>query len=384
MPIRGKRNHGFKGAALSQVQENFTGVEYLIIDEYSVISQRELSWINRRCKQATGVTETYFGGINVILVEDLGQLPPVNGKILYHKNPSNEHDSEGYFLYCHFNTVIELIGNELVSGDNSDQERFRDLLTNVRNGIVTVDDWNLLKTRTPLMCDNIDTFNDALKLSYGNKKVAEDNFQSLKNLGIPIAKIKAVNNKAAASKLSSDDMGVLSLCVFLSVGARVMLTRNLWTEVGLCNWALETVYSIIYMSNVHPPSLPVAVMVKFDTYSGPSFFTDVSNCVPIPPCSSTSESLGSNFERTQFPLKLAWSITIHKSQGLTLPKVWIDLGNSERSPGLSYVAFSRVRALNNLVVEPMTLKRLQDISKTSSFQFRIEEEQRLHETAFRS
>ena len=226
LPIRGKLNHGIKGAALSQVKENFTGVEYLIIDEYSVISQRELSWINRRCKQATGVTETYFGGINVILVEDLGQLHDMNGKILYHKNPSNEHDSDGYFLYCQF--TIELIGNERVTGDNSDKS-FRGLLTNIRNGNVTVDDWNLLKPRTPLMCDNIDTFNDALKLSYGNKKVAEDKFQSLKNLGITIAIIKAVHNKAAASKLSSDYMGGLSLCVFLYVGARIMLTRNLWT-----------------------------------------------------------------------------------------------------------------------------------------------------------
>jgi len=49
--------------------------------------------------------------------------------------------------------------------------------------------------------------------------------------------------------------------------------------------------------------------------------------------------------RLQIPLTLAWAITIHKSQGLTLPKVWIDIGKSEKTPGVSYVALSRNKAL---------------------------------------
>ena len=121
----------------------------------------------------------------------------------------------------------------------------------------------------------------------------------------------------------------------------------------------------------------MAVLVKFDSYSGPSFLATEPNVVPIPPFSCTSESFGSNFERTQFPLKLAWAITIHKSQGLTLPKVWIDLGNSEKASGLSYVALSRVRDLSHLIVEPMTYERLSDISKSPALQARLQEERRL-------
>ena len=49
-------------------------------------------------------------------------------------------------------------------------------------------------------------------------------------------------------------------------------------------------------------------------------------------------------ERQQLPLKLAWALTIHKSQCLTLPKAVIDLGKSERTPGISYVAISRVKS----------------------------------------
>lgn len=47
--------------------------------------------------------------------------------------------------------------------------------------------------------------------------------------------------------------------------------------------------------------------------------------------------------RQQLPLKLAWAMTIHKCEGLTLSKAWIDLGSSERSPGITYVALSRVK-----------------------------------------
>lgn len=87
LPIKGRRNCELNGAALAQLQEN---VRYIIIDEYSVISQKELAWINRRCKQATGKFDLNFSGINIVLVGDLGQLLPVNGKVLYNDNPVTE------------------------------------------------------------------------------------------------------------------------------------------------------------------------------------------------------------------------------------------------------------------------------------------------------
>ena len=381
MPIKGKHAHDLNGAALAQVQERFVGVKYLIIDEYSVVSQRELSWINRRCKQATGIAESCFGGINIILVGDLGQLPPVSGKVLYDVNPINELESEGYFLYSQFCTVIELTRNERVKGQNFDRYQFCELLARVRDGEVSVSDWQLLLTRTATNCVDVNSFSNALRLSYGNKQVAEDNFNSLKAMNIPIAKCVTIHSKPLAARLSADDIGGLTPCLFLCVNARVMLTRNLWTEVGLCNGALGSVRNIIYAEGIFPPSLPAAVFIQFDTYTGPSFIHDIPNCVPIAPLSNSSETHGPNFERTQFPLKLAWAITIHKSQGLTLPKVWIDLGRKEQSPGLSYVALSRVRALEDLMIEPMSLDRLQDIKKNKRIQYRKVEEQRLHTLA---
>ena len=67
-----------------------------------------------------------------------------------------------------------------------------------------------------------------MKLSFGNEKVARDNYQQLKQLNEPIATINAKHNNSTAAKSSSDDMGSLMPQLLLSRGAKVMLTRNLW------------------------------------------------------------------------------------------------------------------------------------------------------------
>ena len=193
----------------------------------------------------------------------------------------------------------------------------------------------------------------------------------LKVLGEKIIEINAHHNHSQAKHLSAEDMGGLEPTIYLSKNARVMLTRNLWTEAGLCNGAMGTVRHIIFAENQTPPMLPIAIIVEFDDkeYIGPSFCEDIPNCVPIYPVTRFSNN--NDLERQQFPLKLAWSITIHKSQGLTLKKVWIDLGPSEKVAGLTYVALSRVQTLANLVIEPMTFDRLHSIQKTSNYKYRL-------------
>ena len=76
-----------------------------------------------------------------------------------------------------------------------------------------------------------------------------------------------------------------------------------------------------------------------------------------------------------------FSLTIHKSQGLTLPKAWIDIGKSERTAGVSYVAISRVKSLASCVIEPMTYERLTGLKSSANLQYRLEEENRLDQLA---
>ena len=116
-------------------------------------------------------------------------------------------------------------------------------------------------------------------------------------------------------------MSRLEPVVFLAKGARVMLTMNLWSSVGLCNGATGTVVDIIYQNNHQPPDLPIAVIVEFENYRGPVFNHNQPLCIPIYPITVTSE-VGCH-ERQQLPLRLAWALTIQKSQELTLPKAWI-------------------------------------------------------------
>ena len=124
-------------------------------------------------------------------------------------------------------------------------------------------------------------------------------------------------------------------------------------------------------------------MVKFDDYRGPSFSEELPSCVPIWPITVSAQSLQGIHERQQLPLRLAYTLTIHKSQGLTLCKTWVDIGKSEKkTPGITYVAIiSRVKTLTSLVIEPMTFDRLTNIKSSALLQYRIQEETRLDHMA---
>ena len=140
-----------------------------------------------------------------------------------------------------------------------------------------------------------------------------------------------------------------------------MLTANLWPEVGLCNGAAGTVMSILYAVSHCPPSLPNAVVVKFNKYIGPSILLDQPCTVPVPPI--TFEWCACNAKQScqQLPLKLRYVITIHKSQGQTLDKAVINLGKQEMAAGCTFVATSWVHSLEDCVLKPMSFQRLASI-----------------------
>ena len=193
--------------------------------------------------------------------------------------------------------------------------------------------------------------------------------------GHPVATIKAIHTGANASKSSPDDAGGLEPIICIAQGARIMLTSNLWVDTGLVNGAIGTVAAICYRDGQAPSSLPISVMVKFDSYSGPTY---PDSTVPICPVRRSWSMSGTQCSRLQLPLKLAWAVTIHKAQGLTLDTVVIHVGKKEFSSGLSYVACSRVWHLNDLLFDPpFPFQRLANLSRSQCLQERLREDSRL-------
>ena len=268
------------------------------------------------------------------------------------------------------------------SGQDPEQILFRDILLRLRNADTTNEDWNHLMKQTPTRVQDQSPFVSALRLFPTVEAVVDHNVAMLCECGHPIATIKAVHTGANAAKAPPDDAaeappddaGGLEPVVMLARSARVMLTSNLWVEVGLVNGAMGTVEAICYKDTT-PPHLTVAVMVRFDHYTGPTVH---DGTVPITPIRHSWSSSGGQCSHLQLPLKLAWAVTIHKCQGLTLDKVVIDIGKKEFSCGLTFVACSRVRKLRNtLFMPPFPLQRLKSIANSRRLQERKEEDQRL-------
>lgn len=198
----------------------------------------------------------------------------------------------------------------------------------------------------------------------------EHNVTKLHSSNQPVATIKAIHTGANATKASPDDAGGLDPIICIARGARVMLTANLWVEAGLVNGAMGTIHAICFKPGESPPNLPVSIMVQFDSYSGPKY---PDGTVPITPIRRSWCASGISCSRLQLPLKLAWAVTIHKAQGLTLDKVVIDVGKKEFSSGLTFVACSRVRHLSDVLFDPpFSFQRVANLSKSRRLQQRLE------------
>lgn len=146
------------------------------------------------------------------------------------------------------------------------------------------------------------------------------------------------------------------------------------------NGARGLVHQIIYPPGANPQQdLPAVILVKMDIYTGMVYFPlisllltfnlgpaspwtdgDVSLIPIVPSIARWESSTGSQCSRKQFPLTVAFGITIHKSQGMTLDHAVLELGPKDFAPGLAFVGISRVRSLKGLAfASPFGQSRLQ-------------------------
>ncbi|KAI8400728.1 hypothetical protein FOFC_19576 [Fusarium oxysporum] len=343
-------------ADANAVQNKLRDVRYLVIDEKSMLGLRQLSWIDKRLRQVFPARAAeFFGGISIILVGDFFQLPPIANKPLYFDGPLKDlHEVSGQTAYRAFNHTVFLKKVQRQQGD--DQAGFRLALEELRGLKLSIESWKLLSQRVQVKLSQReeDTFDAALRIYSKKARVNEYNYEHLVRLKHPAIQVMAKNIGNGADKATSEQAGNLAGQFPVCIGARLMLTQNIWQPAGLVNGAQGTVYDIGWApgADAHrdPPSV---IMMVMDKYTGPSYLTtdDGREVVPILPVKRDFFLGTSACTRKQFPLMASYAITVHKSQSITVDKMVTDLSERDFQTGLSYVAVSRVKMLDGLMID---------------------------------
>ena len=167
-----------EGHQLQQLQDRWNGVQFLIIDEMSMMGRKMLGQVDYRLQQAfPRVTDEVLGGCSCILVDDFGQLPPVMDLAVFTLQVSSAISDRGRAIYQMFNTAVVLQQQMRQNGNSIEQVAFRELLFRLRNAAVTVEDWQLLMTRSiaRVSSSELDAFADAPRLFPTIESVCEYN-----------------------------------------------------------------------------------------------------------------------------------------------------------------------------------------------------------------
>jgi hypothetical protein len=356
-----------KGAGKDSLQTAFADTGYVIIDEMSMVGATAFGKVATRLQEAKprNAPES-LADMSVILLGDFFQLAPVADTPLY-KTPDawmgrNRLKFAGTAAFRSFETCVTLQQNMR----QDDDVEFAAFLERLRHGIHTRDDWSMLQERRPDVIarspGGMEAFADAVRLFTTRDEVQEFNNLRVIENETPKADIQAKHEGGhTAASAPPDEAGNLDARMTLCNGARVMVTRNLLTEHGIVNGARGTVAAIVYEEGKKPPALPLAVTLRLDRYTGPTLPDGTVPIVPVKEQFHGARNVPCS--RTMLPLRLAYAMTIHKCQGLTLPQVVVNLGKREMSPGLTYVALSRVKRLRDLVVEAHDFPRLRDVQR---------------------
>ncbi|CAN0431352.1 unnamed protein product, partial [Scytosiphon promiscuus] len=245
-----------------------------------------------------------------------------------------------------------------------------------RDGMFTDEDWQLTLTRAPVL-QTVETkprFADATRLFLSKNEVKRYNGKKVRGIGNPVLKSAANYNCATAERAPSDAAGGLEKLRVLVNGSKVMLTKNLWQEVGLVIGICGEVVEIVYAEGWQAPAPPHYVVVLFQGFI-------YRGRVPISAVEATWSACGENGEgstmtRAQLPLKLCWTLTMLKSQGQTLSISVTYLGKIEACKGLTFVCLCRTKRIVDLIVYLMPFDRLNRLGQSPVLKARLVEEVR--------
>nr|AUN35590.1 putative helicase [uncultured bacterium] len=311
-------------------------LELLIIDEISMVRCDVLDAIDAVLRHVRRQYSVPFGGVQVLYIGDMYQLPPVikdeEWKIL------SDVYSNQYFFSSQVVMEQSPVYIELKKVYRQTDSSFINLLNQVRNNEMDKDGYNLLHSRyiPDYKPNNADNF---ITLTTHNNKADAINIQALSKLHEKTFSFNAsVNGSFFENSFPADEV------LNLKVGAQVMFLKNDMEKFRrYYNGKIGVIRKIeddkIWVECKQDDSLQL-IETKRETWRNIKYTLN-NKTQQI-----EEEELGSF---TQYPLRLAWAITIHKSQGLTFQNAIIDAGNAF-APGQVYVALSRCTSLHGIIL----------------------------------
>ena len=314
---------------INGLAEGIRIAKVLIIDEVSMLHHYRLDMVDQICRRVRQ-DQSPFGGLQVIMSGDFFQLPPVQG----------DGEPEAKFVVdSHVWNNMDLKICYLTKQYRQDDQQFLHILGEIRDGKVSDNSKSLLESRLNKPV-HLDLDIKITQLYTTNRSVD----------GINNYELNQLNGKERQYLMASK--GVRDLVIKLKKGC--MAPEDLRLKVDAVVMFVRNNFGRGYVNGT------LGKVIGFDKESGyPIVETIHKKKVIATPESWTVERQGSVIAQiSQVPLRLAWAITIHKSQGMSLDAATIDLSKAFVE-GMGYVALSRVRRLDGiklLGINEMALK----------------------------
>ncbi|MEX2483559.1 MAG: helix-turn-helix domain-containing protein [Brumimicrobium sp.] len=319
-------------------------MELLIIDEVSMLRADLLDAMDFMLRKVRRI-DIPFGGVQVLYIGDLLQLPPIMKREEW--QVLREYYQGTFFFHSHAVQSQPPLYIELDKIYRQNDERFIEVLNNLRNNFISPND---VETLNKYVQPNFDSLEHEgyITLTTHNAKAERINTEALKAL-------KNRNHKFYA-KIEGEfpkHMYPINEEMDLKIGSQVMFIKNDLSHEKL--YFNGKIGKIINLSRdeikvLFPEENRIIPVEKY-VWENVKFSLDEKS-------GEIQEEVMGTFEH--YPLKLAWAITVHKSQGLTFDKAVLDLSNVF-APGQAYVGLSRLRSLEGLVLlSPIQLNGLKN------------------------
>jgi ATP-dependent DNA helicase PIF1 len=310
-----------------QKRKVLQAIDTLIIDEVSMVNADVLDGIDRTLREVRHKRHEAFGGVQVIMFGDPYQLAPVPPRSAEEKAYFADHYESIWFFDAMVWRDAPLRIVEMTEIHRQHDDDFKAMLNAVRHGNITPEIGRALNVAGERPVPT----GDIITLATTNDRVNKINSAALAQLGGELRKAEAnIDGEFPSGWFPADES------LSLKVGAQVMFLRNDSDQ----RWVNGTVGQVTRIGKT------VHVDVDGEEHEVlPAVWERYRYDYDAETKTLTREVTA---EFTQFPLRLAWAVTIHKSQGQTYKRAVIDLGSGAFAPGQTYVALSRITSLDGL------------------------------------